>query len=147
MSLTPQQILAAAHFSVHEDAFLLVRLPPMAVVAVAAVIAELADPFITLIVDAREITLILDQESFEEYRHRLPNAEVAQTTYRLLTLDHPLTSDIVGLLAMISQALAEAQIPVFALSAYAYDHWLVPAHHATQALEVLHQLQTSLRSA
>lgn len=146
MTQTAREILAHASFTLHEDEFLLVQLPPSAVVAVAAVIAELADPFIAFIVDSREITLLLDTESFDEYKHRLPSATIAEVTYRLLTLEQNLTNDIVGLLALIAQALADAQVPILALSAYAHDHFFVPTQQAELALETLTKLQATLRS-
>lgn len=146
MPLDAESLLAHAAFVLHPDEFLLVRLPPAAVVTAAGVVAELAEPFIAIIVDSRELTLIIDRESFDEYAHRLLDAQVSDTTYRLLTLDQPLDSSLVGLMALISRVLADAAIPILALSAYAYDHLLVPTEKATAALTALEQFQNSLRS-
>ncbi|MFQ3646699.1 MAG: ACT domain-containing protein [Anaerolineae bacterium] len=142
-----EKILAQAAFSLHPDEFLLIRLPPAAVVAAAAVVAELADPFMALIVDSRELTVILERESFDEYAHRLPSAEVADTSFRLLTLEQPLNSDLVGLMAIMARVLADAGISLLALSAYAYDHLFVPAQQAEAALSALEEFQASLRSS
>jgi hypothetical protein len=140
-----EAILANAKFSLHPDEFLLIRLPPSAVVAVAAVVAELADPFIALILDNRELTCILDRESYDEYAHRLLSAEVSSVSYRLITLEESLDNTLVGLLALITRVLADADVPLLALSAYAYDHLLVPAHKADAALAALSNFQASLR--
>lgn len=142
-----EKVLAQAAFSLHPDEFLLIRLPPAAVVAAAAVVAELADPFMALIVDSRELTVILERESFDEYAHRLPGADVADTPFRLLTLEQSLNSDLVGLMAIMARVLADAGISLLALSAYAYDHLLVPAPQAEAALSALEQFQASLRSS
>ncbi len=146
MPLDTESLLAHAAFVLHPDEFLLVRLPPTAVIAAAGVVAELAEPFIAIILDSRELTCIIERESFEEYAHRLLDAQVSDTTYRLLTLDHSLESTLVGLIALISRVLADANIPILALSAYAYDHLLVPTEKATAALTALEQFQNSLRS-
>ena len=46
----------------------------------------------------------------------------------------------IGFLARITQQLAEAHIPVNAVSAYYHDYLFVPTHKAKQAMETLTKL-------
>jgi len=139
--------LARAKLSLHPDEFLLIRLPPSAVVAAAGVVAELADPFIALILDARELTCILDRESYDEYAHRLLKAEVSDVSYRLITFEESLDHQLVSLAALAAHVLANAGIPLLALSGYAYDHILIPSHKADAALAAISDFQASLRDS
>lgn len=45
--------------------------------------------------------------------------------YRMITVDAELPSDLVGLLASLSEALAQADVPIFVISSFRTDHILV----------------------
>ena len=57
--------------------------------------------------------------------------------WRGLRVEGPLDFSLVGILAGISGALAEAAIPLFAVSTYDTDYVLVKAEHLTRAVAAL----------
>jgi hypothetical protein len=61
----------------------------------------------------------------------------ADRGFALVTLDLPMDWDVVGVLAEVTAALAAANIPVGAVSAYSRDHLLVPAGRVEDALSAL----------
>lgn len=146
MPQTIADVLTQAVILVDDDTYVMLSLSPLAVIAAAAVLAEIADPFMMLMVDARELTLILEQEAFEEYGHRLLGHIVAVEPYRLITFDLVLEPTLVGFMAVIAQTLADAGIPILPLAAYARDHVLVPANRVDDATNALHQLQQKARN-
>ena len=58
-----------------------------------------------------------------------------------ITLKVPSSLFSVGLTAVFSNALAEAQIPCNVVAGFHHDHLFVPVKESSRALEVLHQLQ------
>jgi hypothetical protein len=69
----------------------------------------------------------------------LPEAAADRTSpgWSVLTVTGPLAHDLVGVLADLSACLAAAGVPIFALSAFATDHLLVPAPRAADAVAAL----------
>jgi hypothetical protein len=61
-------------------------------------------------------------------------------TYRLITLTVHSSLAAVGLLAAVSTALAEAEIPCNAVSAFHHDHLFVPSRDACKALALIEEL-------
>ncbi len=140
---TLESVLAQGQFQLDEGVYRVLRLPAKAIIAAAAVIAEIGEPFAVLIADAHEVTLVIDDEALEEYRHRLIGHTVEATTYRLITLDLPLEPTLTGLMARLAAALAEAGVPIFPYAAYSRDHLLVPTEKAEIALAALNGLKTA----
>ncbi len=141
MDAKVREVLRTAPFLCDEQDYVLVHLPQGAVTAAAAVLAEIRDPFSALIIDKDEVTLVLQRADFDDYARRLPDHRVSSHVYRLITIDLPLDSSLIGLLAAISQQLAAARIPILALSAFSRDHILVPAAQIDAALEALNGLR------
>lgn len=141
MMQTVDLVLAQGQFLLDEGIYRVIRLPARAIIAAAGVIAEIADPFVALMADAHEVTLVIDDEAYEEYKGRLVGHTAEASTYRLITLDLPLESTLTGLMARMAQALAEAGVPVFPYAAYSRDHILVPAEKADAALAALNRLK------
>ncbi|MCA9888872.1 MAG: ACT domain-containing protein [Anaerolineae bacterium] len=143
MSQTVVDVLSQAVFYTDDADYVVIRMPARAIVAAASVLAEVGEPFSTLIVDKDEVTLILDVEAYEEYKHRLRDSQADIGLWRLITLDMELESDLVGLMAVISQALANAGVSVLPIAAYSRDHILVPAQKIDTALTALNALKTA----
>lgn len=118
-----------------------IRLPPNAVIAAASVVAEANNPFTALLVDKDEVTLMLEEEDYHEYQRRLLGAEVSETRYRLITFDVELEPTLVGFMAAISTALAEARISLMPFAAYTRDHIFVSVDDFEKALTILRRLQ------
>ncbi|MBZ0303281.1 MAG: ACT domain-containing protein [Anaerolineae bacterium] len=141
MSQTVQQVLRQASFYSDDQLYRLIRLPAAAITAAAGVIAEIGEPFAALIVDKDEVTLLVPEEAWADFSARLPGAESNPLDYRLITLDLPLEPDLVGLLAVVSAAIAAAAVPILAYGAYSRDHFFVPAARFTDAMSALEQLR------
>ena len=134
-----ERALSSVRLYTDGEEYVVVHLPPSAVTAAAGVLAEAAEPFGALLADKDEVTLALAADLWPEFAERLPGHEVAGP-YRLITFDAPLSLELVGFLAVVSRALAEAGVPILAFSACARDHVLVPAlrfEAAWSALELL----------
>ena len=89
-----------------------------------------------LLRDPFEVTLLLDEEDWRAMRHAARDARV-EGGFRLLTLGVELGWDVVGFLARVTAILAEAGVPVGALSSFSRDHLLVKQDDLGRALRAL----------
>ena len=89
-----------------------------------------------LLRDPFEVTLLFDEEDWRAMRHAARDAKV-EAGFRLVTLDVELGWDVVGFLAHVTRILADASVPVGALSAYTRDHLLIKQDDLGKALRVL----------
>lgn len=124
-----------------DEPYVVIRLPAKAITLAAGIVAEIGDPFCALIVDKDEVTLVLPHEAPEEFASRLRGHEAMTERYRLLTLDVVLPPDLVGFMAVVSRALADAGVTILPYAAYARDHLLVPEAQFETALMALKALQ------
>jgi hypothetical protein len=67
---------------------------------------------------------------------------VSDTKYRLITFDVALDLTLVGFMARVSQALAEARVTILPFAAYTRDHLLVPVEQFDRAWARLEKLTT-----
>jgi hypothetical protein len=116
-------------------------LPANGIVVAASVVAETANPFTALIVDKDEVTLMLEEEDFEEYKKRLLGHHVSETKYRLITFDLELEPTLIGFIAKVSAALAEAKISIMPFAAFSRDHIFVPEPDFEKAITALQALK------
>lgn len=79
---------------------------------------------------ASETSLVLPEE-YVELRWR------AESGYRCLVVQGPLPFSAVGVLAQLTGALAEGNIPLFAISTFDTDYLLVRDEHLASALRAL----------
>lgn len=121
-----------------------IKLAPNAITAAASVIAEAGNPFAAMLVDKDEVTLMIQEEDFEQFKKRLLDHELSETRYCLITFDIVLDSSLVGFMAKISLALAEAKISIMPFAAYSRDHLFVPEDSFEQAISVLENLKSSI---
>ncbi len=80
--------------------------------------------FVSLTRDKDEITLILAEEVWQQLAPRFADAKV-QGGRRMIAFDTVLDFEVVGFIAEISRALAEANISILNLSTYRTDAVLV----------------------
>ena len=144
MTQSLEDALKQAELYSDDYRYCFVKLPPNAITVAASVVAEVAYPFTALLVDKDEVTLMLEVEDFEQYKKRLLNHELDKTYYRLITFDIVLDSSLVGFMAKISQALAEAKISIMPFAAYSRDHLFVPEQDFEKAIAVLEELKASI---
>ena len=140
MPQTVKEALSAATFITDDERNRLVKLAPRAITVAAGVIAEIGQPFCALIVDRDEVTLMIPDDAVVDFAKRLREHELGET-YRLITVDAELAPDLIGFMAVLSQALADAHVGVFPYAAYTRDHIMVPELQLTLALEALEQLK------
>lgn len=143
MSQTADQALAQSQLYSDGIEYILVRFPPRAITAAAGVLAEIGEPFGALIADKDEVTLVIPADAQPDFIDRLPDHTVSPQRYRLITFDVALDLSLVGFLALISAALAEARIPIMAFAAYSRDHILVTTDKFNIAMAALEKLQSS----
>ena len=94
-----------------------------------------AEPFMVLR-DRHEVTLLLDEVDWKTMRHAAREGRV-ESGFRLLTFEMELGWEVVGFLALVTEILADAEIPVGALSAFSRDHLLIKQEHLPKTLLTL----------
>jgi hypothetical protein len=92
------------------------------------------------LVDQNEITLVQKSEEVDRQ-----NVIAEEKNWRILTFEAVLPFELTGFLAAVAGVLAEAGIPIFALSAYSTDHILVKDAHLEKSIQVLSQLGVSVK--
>lgn len=142
MAQTIEQALATATLYSDDYLYRFVKLPINAVTAAAGVIAEAGNPFSALLFDKDELTLMIEDEDFEHFKKRLPGHVVSEIRYRLITFDVELEPTLIGFIAHISAALAEAQISIMPFAAYSRDHIFVSEADFERAMTILNALKT-----
>lgn len=120
-----------------------VKLPVNAITVAAGIVAEVGTPFTGLLVDKDEVSLMLAEDDYQAFKKRLVDSAVSKATYRLITLDVELEPTLVGFMATISNALAEAEISILPFAAYSRDHLFVTSEDHARALATLENLKAS----
>jgi hypothetical protein len=93
-------------------------------------------PPIALIVDHDEVSLVAPEEVVEAQGGLV---ERVGKGWRALTLEATFPLTTIGLLAVVSRALADVDVPLMVLSSYDTDHFLVPDEMLGRALAALNQ--------
>ena len=143
MNSNARNVLAEAALYSDGVEYKLVKLPATAITLAAGIVAEAACPFTSMIVDKDEVSLMLPVDVCQVFERRLRLAVISDLNYRLLTFDLVLEPDLVGFLALISQCLADAQVPLLAFAAYSRDHIFVPASRFDEAIAAIESLRIS----
>ena len=86
--------------------------------------------------DKFEVTLMLDDLDFANMRAALTTAKT-EIGFRLLTFDVELDFAVSGFLAIVTQVLSDAKVPVIAASAFSRDHVLIKQDCLAEALKAL----------
>ena len=102
-----------------------------------------AKDFISLTRDKDEVTLIISEGEWERIAHRFPIAQV-QTKRRMIVFDTVLDFTVVGFIAEISRALAEAGISILNVSTYKTDIVLVHESKFDEAVAAVKQALVTL---
>jgi hypothetical protein len=147
MTSTARQLFAQCRLYSDPRDYAVISLPPQAIMGGAGVIAEYGDAFSALIADKDEVTLVLLAEAWPDFAARLPGHRVAADYYRLITFEIELEMSLVGFMALISGALAEADVSILALAAFTRDHLLVKREQLEAALDALRRLQLSVQTS
>jgi len=122
----------------------IIKLHPRAITVAAGIIAEIGEAFCALIVDKDEVSLIIPEEAINDFASRLQDHVGSPMLYRLITFDVELAFDLFGFMAVVSKALADAEIPILPIAAFSRDHILVPSNQFDVALQTLQKLQSTI---
>lgn len=142
MAQTVEQALKDAPLYSDDYVYRFVKLPPNAITAAAGVIAQAGTPFSALLLDKDEVTLMIEDEDFEEFKKRLINHTVSDVRYRLITFDLELEPTLIGFIAHISRVLADANISLMPFAAFSRDHIFVNEDDFDKAMSLLENLKT-----
>jgi hypothetical protein len=103
-----------------------------------------AEGFVSLTRDKEEITLVVAEDIWSKLAPRFPGA-VAQERRRLIRFDTVLDFSVVGFIAEISHALAEADISILSISTYRTDAVLVHESRFDDAVNAIKQALVTLK--
>jgi hypothetical protein len=92
-------------------------------------------PFM-LLRDAHEVTLLLEEDDWRAMRHAARDARV-ESGFRLVTFNLELGWNVTGYLALVTDILARAGLPLGALTAFSRDHLLIKQTDLGAALSAL----------
>lgn len=141
--MTPggDELLARTTLLVRRGPYALGSWPRAQDSAVFTGVVRTSDDVCAVMRDDRETTALVRESSLPT----LPAPRRVERGFALVTLDLPMEWDVVGVLASLTAALADARIPVGALSAFARDHLLVPASRLEAAVDVLRPRSADVR--
>lgn len=143
MVQTVKQALKDAPLYSDDYIYRFVKLPINAITAAAGVIAQAGNPFSALLLDKDEVTLMIEDEDFEQFKKRLIDHEISSVKYRLITFDLELEPTLVGFMAYVSTSLADAGISLMPFAAYSRDHIFVDQDDFDKAISILEDLKTN----
>ena len=113
-------------FKIHPGRFALCQLPAGTKVPAWAFTGE----FHSVTVTPEEVSIICDQEA-------VPEGVKMQRDYILLGIEGPFDFNAIGILQSFLAPLAQARIPIFAISTYNIDFVLLHEEFEQRALEAL----------
>lgn len=142
MTQTVEQILKTANLYTDDRDYVVVKLPSGAIMAAAGVVAEIGEPFCALIADKDEVSLVIPSEALDDFAPRLRGYIATPKNYRMITFDLELEMELVGFMAKIAGALAEAGVSILPLAAYSRDHILVMSDQINIAMAALEKLKS-----
>jgi hypothetical protein len=99
--------------------------------------------FVSMTRDKEEVTLIIAEEMWHRLAPRFPGA-TAQERRRMIRFDTVLDFSVVGFIAEISRALAEADISILSISTYRTDAVLVHESRFDDAVNAVKQALVTL---
>lgn len=95
---------------------------------------------LAVIKDDRETTCIIDESKLGSQKFLGFEGD-----WRMITFDMVLPLSLVGFFAAVSDALADAGVNIFTLSAYTTDHFFVKNQKLETAIKALEKLGMSVR--
>ncbi|CAN5796791.1 hypothetical protein BH24ACI1_BH24ACI1_07350 [soil metagenome] len=132
------ELLKTAKVEVAPETFFLVSLPHAdwtKLIENPELSPRMTAPFM-IFRDKWEVTLLFDETDFGTIRHAIREAKT-EGNFRLLSFDIELDFNVVGFLAEVARILAEAEIPIVALSAFSRDHLLIKQQDLSKTLKCL----------
>lgn len=137
-----------------QETYKFLKLPATAASSILQAMSKLppqhndVTPFQAFMVDKDEITVMLSSSQLDDLQKDIANIdyEVGPISYRLITFDVVLAPTLVGFMAVVTRALADAHISVLPFAAYSRDHIFVSEVNFEKARQVLESLKESTAS-
>lgn len=139
-----RRVFASSKLRVHPDDYVIASLDPAQ--RAEALVFCVLKPFTSVTWCGDEVSVVARWSDWEKKGVGFSEAKV-EGPYTLITFDIVLDLDLVGYLSVVSAALAEAGVSIYALSSYLRDHILVRKEDADQAVAVVEALFESCRDA
>jgi len=139
-----KKILSQTMIKEHRDDYSIVYIDPGEDEKARTVLRNLK-PYSSITYTVDEVSVVLRSMDWESLKENFRDYKV-EGPYRLFTFDIVLDLSIVGFLSVISMALAESSVAVYAVSTYLKDHILVKKRDAARALSVLNGLISSAKT-
>ena len=139
-----KKILAKTMVKEHPDDFSIVYIDPQQDEKARTLLRDLRH-FSSITYTSEEVSVVLRSGDWVDLRGNFPGYK-EEGPYRLLTFDIVLDLSIVGFLSVVSTALADAGVSIYALSTYLKDHILVKKRDAPLAVSVLKGLISEAKS-
>ncbi len=134
-----RHLLAKTKLFTDAKDYVIMRLPVDQVKEAAHLLAQNNRPFTAMVCDKDEVTLVFPRDDWKALNVAIDVAETSPD-YRLITFDLPLDLELVGYLATMSSAVAEAGVSIFPLSSFSRDHIFVPTEDFERAWDALREL-------
>jgi hypothetical protein len=131
-------VFAATKLKLHSEEFILVSLP-LSEKEKSLNLFKGVDPFFTISVDDREVSLILSESIWDKMRSQFEKYE-SEGPYKAITFDIVLDLNLIGFLSVVSAVLVEEGISIYAVSTFLRDHILIKSSEANRAMEALNAL-------
>jgi hypothetical protein len=133
-----RRILAETRVKEHPDDYSIVYIDPRQETKARTLLHDLR-PYSSVTYTNEEVSVVLRSSDWAKLRAEFPWYK-EEGPYRLLTFDIVLDLSIVGFLSVVSTALGDAGISIYAISTYLKDHILVKKRDAAKAISVLNGL-------
>jgi hypothetical protein len=139
-----KKILSQTMVKEHRDDYSIVYIDPGEGEKARKVLRNLK-PYSSITYTVDEVSVVLRSMDWESSKENFRDYKV-EGPYRLFTFDIVLDLSIVGFMSVVSTALAESGVSLFAISTYLKDHILVKKRDAAKALSVLNGLISSAKT-
>jgi hypothetical protein len=133
-----KKILAKTNLKVSPDNYSIVFIDPGQRKEAWDLMKDLK-PFTSYTITSDEVSLVLQSSDWVRARAGFSGSR-EEGPYSLITFDLVLDLSIVGFMSVVSTALAESGVSIYALSTYLKDHILVKKEDAGKAVRVLNGL-------
>lgn len=132
------RLLAITSLKIHPNKFVLITSPISSASTVKQRLADLDNPFWSIITSEEEISLIIPATAWLLISSYLPKAKT-EDDYRVITLDVAISWDSPGYLTKVLSILAQENIAVGIISGFSRHHLVMKSKHLLQAIDCLNQ--------
>jgi hypothetical protein len=140
------ELFRTMRWRVRPERLVLAGIDPREQPVVLRLVAGLTGRLWQLTVEPEVVTLIVEESDWRSISPAFPRARI-ERPYRLISFEADLPPDLVGFMALVSTALAEAGVPILALCGFTRDHFLVREADLARAEAAIAALQEGFGKA